>query len=178
MSVNRYLCAVIALLCNTNIIKVSKLYTILFTKNLIIIIDQMYVGKRLKGLLEEKKLTQKALMEYMGWKQANSVTNFMTGNPTAESLDKVASFLGVSVAAFFDEGTRGPVASMSGNKNNQNSFNGAQGIDAALALLKQSLDASTMAYQRAHEANQRLIAEYDEKLAQLRAELARRDPAK
>ena len=65
----------------------------------------MYQGNRLKELLAQKHMSQRDLMEQMGWKQPNSVTNFMNNNPTAESLDKVASVLGVSVSYFFDEGS-------------------------------------------------------------------------
>ena len=65
----------------------------------------MYQGNRLKELLALKHMSQRDLMEQMGWKQPNSVTNFMNNNPNAESLDKVASVLGVSVSYFFDEGS-------------------------------------------------------------------------
>ena len=51
----------------------------------------MYQGNRLKELLALKHMSQRDLMEQMGWKQPNSVTNFMHNNPTAESLDKAAS---------------------------------------------------------------------------------------
>ena len=50
-------------------------------------------------------MSQRDLMELVGWKQQNSVTNFMNNNPTAESLGKVSPVLGGSVSYFFDEGS-------------------------------------------------------------------------
>lgn len=134
----------------------------------------MYDGKRLKGLLVMKNMSQRDLMEMMGWKQPNSVTNFMNKNPTAESLDKVASILGVSVSYFFEEGERGTHGYYCGNKDNHNSFNQAAGVEKALSLLEQSIKDKIESSRRESLLSQRLITELESKIAFLESELKRK----
>lgn len=131
----------------------------------------MYAGTKLKEILRDKGMTQRKLMELMGWKGANSVTNFMTGNPTAENLDKVASLLGVSVAAFFDEGDRGGHGYLSGNKDNHNSFNRTAGVEKALELLERSMDEKKLSGERSVRLYERLIGELDGRIKRLEEEL-------
>ena len=132
----------------------------------------MYLGSRLKELLAQKHMSQRDLMELVGWKQQNSVTNFMNNNPTAESLDKVASVLGVSVAYFFDEGERGTKGYFCGNVDNHNSFNRSEGVDKALALLEQSIKDKIESSQREARLSDRVIAELEARIASLEAQLA------
>lgn len=132
----------------------------------------MYQGNRLKELLALKHMSQRDLMELVGWKQQNSVTNFMNNNPTAESLDKVASVLGVSVSYFFDEGERGTRGYFCGNMDNHNSFNQAEGVDKALSLLEQSIKDKIESSQRESRLADRLIAELEARVASLEAQLA------
>ena len=117
-------------------------------------------------------MSQRDLMEQMGWKQPNSVTNFMNNNPTAASLDKVASVLGVSVSYFFDEGERGAKGYFCGNVDNHNSFNRSEGVDKALALLEQSIKDKIESSQRESRLADRLIAELEARVASLEAQLA------
>ena len=112
-------------------------------------------------------------MELVGWKQQNSVTNFMNNDPTAESLDKVASVLGVSVSYFFDEGERGTKGYFCGNVNKHNSFNQAEGVEKAL-LLEQSIKAKSESSQREARLADRLIEELEAKVASLEARLVGR----
>lgn len=132
----------------------------------------MYLGSRLKELLAQKHMSQRDLMELVGWKQPNSVTNFMNNNPTAESLDKVASVLGVSVSFFFDEGERGAKGYFCGNVDNHNSFNRSEGVDKALALLEQSIKDKIESSQREARLSDRVIAELEARIASLEAQLA------
>ena len=132
----------------------------------------MYLGSRLKELLAQKHMSQRDLMELVGWKQPNSVTNFMNNNPTAESLDKVASILGVSVSYFFDEGERGAKGYFCGNVDNHNSFNRSEGVDKALALLEQSIKDKIESSQREARLSDRVIAELEARIACLEAQLA------
>ena len=134
----------------------------------------MYQGNRLKELLALKHMSQRDLMEQMGWKQPNSVTNFMNNNPTAESLDKVASVLGVSVSYFFDEGERGARGYFCGNMDNHNSFNQAEGVDKALSLLEQSIKDKIESSQREARLSDRLIAELEARVASKEAQLAKK----
>ena len=134
----------------------------------------MYQGNRLKELLALKHMSQRDLMEQMGWKQPNSVTNFMNNNPTAESLDKVASVLGVSVSYFFDEGERGAKGYFCGNVDNHNSFNCSEGVDKALALLEQSIKDKIESSQREARLSERVIAELEARIACLEAQLAKK----
>lgn len=134
----------------------------------------MYLGSRLKELLAKKQMSQRDLMEQMGWKQPNSVTNFMNNNPTAESLDKVASVLGVSVSYFFDEGERGAKGYFCGNVDNHNSFNRSEGVDKALALLEQSIKDKIESSQREARLSDRVIAELEARIACLEAQLAKK----
>ena len=134
----------------------------------------MYLGSRLKELLAKKHMSQRDLMELVGWKQPNSVTNFMNNNPTAESLDKVASVLGVSVSYFFDEGERGAKGYFCGNVDNHNSFNRSEGVDKALALLEQSIKDKIESSQREARLSDRVIAELEARIACLEAQLAKK----
>ncbi len=134
----------------------------------------MYLGSSLKELLAKKHMSQRDLMEQMGWKQPNSVTNFMNNNPTAESLDKVASVLGVSVSYFFDEGERGAKGYFCGNVDNHNSFNRSEGVDKALALLEQSIKDKIESSQREARLSDRVIAELEARIACLEAQLAKK----
>ena len=119
-------------------------------------------------------MSQRDLMELVGWKQQNSVTNFMNNNPTAESLDKVASVLGGSVSYFFDEGERGTKGYFYGNVDNHNSFNQAEGVDKALSLLEQSIKDKIESSQREARLADRLIADLEARVASLEAQLVGR----
>ena len=134
----------------------------------------MYLGSRLKELLAKKHMSQRDLMEQMGWKQPNSVTNFMNNNPPAARLDKVASALGVSVSHFVDAGERGAKGYFCGNVDNHNSFNRSEGVDKALALWEQSIKDKIESSQREARLSERVIAELEARIACLEAQLAKK----
>lgn len=60
-------------------------------------------GKVLKKILKVKGKSAKDFLSEMGWKNYSQMVSFMEGNPTALSLAKAASILGVSVGIFFEE---------------------------------------------------------------------------
>ena len=60
----------------------------------------MYNGK----IIEDYKsfgTTRLALMQAMGWNNSSQLRQFITGNPTAENLEKVADYLGITIDSLF-----------------------------------------------------------------------------
>lgn len=65
----------------------------------------MYNGQKIRDLLREKKVSNKQLIEYMGWRgngQLAHVATTGTSNPTAKVLEKIADFFQVPIDTFFD----------------------------------------------------------------------------
>jgi len=57
---------------------------------------------RIKEVIKEKGLTIQALADSMGINRVNLSTS-INGNPTIETLEKIANALGVSVAELFEQ---------------------------------------------------------------------------
>lgn len=55
---------------------------------------------RIKEVLKEKGYTIQSLSELMGVNRV-SLTNSINGNPTVETLDKIASTIGVDISELF-----------------------------------------------------------------------------
>ena len=54
--------------------------------------------------IEEKGMTVSEFIEKVGWKQRSSLYNMMSGNPTMQQLEKIASVLGCKVSDLLSEG--------------------------------------------------------------------------
>lgn len=54
--------------------------------------------------IEEKGMTVSEFIEKVGWKQRSSLYNMMSGNPTMQQLEKIASVLGCKVSELLSEG--------------------------------------------------------------------------
>lgn len=61
----------------------------------------MLIGMRIKEVLKEKGVTAKELAERLNITQA-SMSTAINGNPTVETLERIASALGVSVGELFE----------------------------------------------------------------------------
>ena len=64
----------------------------------------MYNGQKIKDLLRERKIANKELIKYMGWRgngQLAHVSNVETANPTARVLEQLADFFKVPIDDFF-----------------------------------------------------------------------------
>ena len=65
----------------------------------------MYNGNKIKELLKERDISNKQLVEYMGWRgngQLYHVVDPVSANPTARILERIADFFQVPVDTFFD----------------------------------------------------------------------------
>lgn len=62
----------------------------------------MYNGNIIKGLLTSQRKRAKDLLEYLQINTNGSLTQIVNGNPTAERLEKIADFFGVSIDTFFE----------------------------------------------------------------------------
>lgn len=54
--------------------------------------------------IEAKGMTVAEFIEKMGWKQRSSLYNMMSGNPTMQQLEKIASVLECKVSDLLSEG--------------------------------------------------------------------------
>ena len=62
----------------------------------------MYNGKKIKELLDERGQNNSALLQALGLDpKKNSLKTVINGNPTANRLEQVADFFGVSIDEFF-----------------------------------------------------------------------------
>ena len=80
----------------------------------------MYNGNKIKDLLQERKIPNKQLIEYMGWRgngQLYHVVDPDSANPTARILERIADFFQVPIDTFFDR-TVPPSVYKSGVPNN------------------------------------------------------------
>lgn len=63
----------------------------------------MYKGEIIKELLSESGHNAKELLEAMGLNpKYNSIQRFINGNPTAETLEKIADFFQCPIDVFFE----------------------------------------------------------------------------
>ena len=65
----------------------------------------MYNGNKIKELLQQRKIANKKLIEYMGWRgngQLHHVVDPDSANPTARILERIADFFQVPIDTFFD----------------------------------------------------------------------------
>lgn len=64
----------------------------------------MYNGKVIKKLLSDRNITNKELLEYIGYGKAggnSSLSQIINGNPTVRRLEPIADFFGISMDTFF-----------------------------------------------------------------------------
>lgn len=54
--------------------------------------------------IEERGMTISEFIEKVGWKQRSSLYNMMSGNPTMQQLEKIASVLECKVSDLLSEG--------------------------------------------------------------------------
>lgn len=65
----------------------------------------MYKGEIIKELLSESGRNAKELLEAMGLNpKYNSIQRFINGNPTAETLERIADFFQCPIDVFFERG--------------------------------------------------------------------------
>lgn len=120
----------------------------------------MYKGQKIRDLLRERKVPNKKLIAYMGWRgngQLAHVANPETANPTARVLEKIADFFQVPIDTFFDRDveidTSRPISS------NYSPVDSLQReIDNLRALLSEK--------DKRLELQQRLIYVYEKKFGQ------------
>lgn len=61
----------------------------------------MYNGNVIRELLLSQKKKGKDLLDYLQVKSNGSLTQIVNGNPTAERLEQIADFFGVSIDTLF-----------------------------------------------------------------------------
>jgi len=62
----------------------------------------MYNGEKIREILREKGIMNKKLLEAMGWRGNNQLKQVIDGNPSAEMLDKICTFLEIPIDSLFD----------------------------------------------------------------------------
>ena len=99
----------------------------------------MYNGKIIRQILSERGISLRKFQEMMGWKNYSQVTSLIDGNPTSDTLTKVATTLGISVSNFFDESAYIPKAQIVNNQYNKNgSINVGPDLESALSVLQRA----------------------------------------
>lgn len=61
----------------------------------------MFDGKIIEKMLRDKGMKKKELLDAVGWTSQSQLVQFVEGNPTAQSLEKVADVLECSIDVFF-----------------------------------------------------------------------------
>lgn len=61
----------------------------------------MFDGKIIEKLLRDRGMKKKELLDAVGWTSQSQLVQFIEGNPTAQSLEKVADVFGCSIDVFF-----------------------------------------------------------------------------
>lgn len=62
----------------------------------------MYNGIVIEHLLRERHLRKKDLISALGWTSVSQLKSVMFKNPTANTLEKIADYFGVTIDTFFN----------------------------------------------------------------------------
>ena len=82
----------------------------------------MYNYQKVYQLLEERKVTQKDLLEYLGKKTNGSLSQLFRGDLKASNVEKIADFFNLPIDYFFDRQPEGDGLNINGNKNHVHNF--------------------------------------------------------
>lgn len=61
----------------------------------------MFNGKIIEKLLQERGMKKKELLDAVGWVSQSQLRQFIEGNPTASTLEKVADYFDCPIDQFF-----------------------------------------------------------------------------
>lgn len=119
----------------------------------------MYNGRIINQLLKQQGKQKKDLLAALGVNYGGTIKPFTDGNPTANKLEAIADFFGVSIDTFFLREKK-PSISVVGNSNNVAcvTIKGLEERNEHLALLLEEKDKRIALLESMNELLQKEIA--------------------
>lgn len=101
----------------------------------------MYNGKKIKELIQQRKIKQITFNQSVGWSGTSQLNQVVKGDPRVSTLEKVADFFQVSMDTFFKRNVMFESGNhVVGDSNNINSLiYGDVGLQSQVKLLEQFL---------------------------------------
>lgn len=62
----------------------------------------MYNGDKIREILRNKGITNRKLIDAMGWKSQNQLKQVIEGNPGADILERICDFLEIPIDTLFE----------------------------------------------------------------------------